>query len=562
MKKIMKTVVFSLTVLLFANLQGKAQTVDEGLRHLNAERYIKAGEVFNKIATNTPSTENYFQLGRYYLLTPNAQENLNKAQEAFDKGNALDKKGDDLNTIGLAMVKIGQKDFASAKVLIDDIIGKGKGAKDSELIYRAAEAYTLFKWANDPAEAIMLLDKAMEVKKIDNPQYYITRAKAFDIKNEGGDIMNALQNAERLVPKDLASVYSFMAKIWLQGKNYQEADAAIKKSIAADKEHAPAYYYLSSYLQTYQKWDEAAQAASKYLMFGDGDCLANLRYAKLAFTAKDFNNVLSKIKEIKSCNTDPIVHRLLGISKYELGDYDGAIDDLKTYISKAEKEEIFGLDYGFIGRAYMAKTDSANLKANDQLAIENMEKAISLNDTTFDYYTELGTYFQEKKNYVRAEEFVEKAIKNKKNPNGEDWWRLGYLQYVTRNYAKADGTFDKVCAAYKDSWAPPYLMSARSKAYKNSDDTTFIAADRYLKYTSLIAEDQKTANAASLSEAYSYLAAKEWLLNKDPDKAMVFIDELLKYDPTYQRAIDLRNSILGIVPEKEVIIKEGTDSGK
>ena len=562
MKKIMKTVLFSLSVILFAAIQSSAQTVDEGLRHLNAERYLKAGEVFTNLASSTPSAENYFELGRYYLSTPKAKENLDKALDAFNKGNSLDKNGNPLNTIGLAMVKIGKEDFAGAKVLIESVIGKGRGSKDSELIYRAAEAYTLFDWANDPAEAVMLLDKAMEVKKIDNPQYYITRAKAFDLKNEGGDIMNALQNAERLAPKDLASIYSFMAKIWLQGKNYKEADQAINKSIAADKEHAPAYYYLSSYLQTYQKWEEAAEAARKYLMYGDGDCLANLRYAKLAFTAKDFGNVLGKIKEIESCNTDPIVHRLSGISKYELGDYDGAINDIKTYISKAEKEEIFGLDYGFIGRAYMAKTDLVNMEANDKMAIEYMEKAISLKDTTFDYFTELGIYFQEKKDYPRAVEFVQKSINNKKVPNGEDWWRLGYLQYIIKDYTGADGTFDKVCLAYKDSWAPPYLMSARAKAYKNTGDTTFVAADRYEKYASLIAEDQKTANAATLSEAYSYLAAKELLINKDAEKAMVFIDEVLKYDPTYQRAIDLKNSILGIVPEKQEMEEKGTDSGK
>jgi len=558
----MKTLLFGLSVLFFAAMQSNAQTVDEGLRHLNAERYIKAGEVFNKLANSNPTTENYFQLGRYYLLTPNAKANLGNAEEAFNKGNALEKKGDDLNTIGLAMVKIGKEDFAGAKVLIDEIIAKGKGAKDSELIYRAAEAYTLFDWANDPAEAIMLLDKAMEVKKIDNPQYYITRAKAFDIKNEGGDIMNALQNAERLNPKDVASIYSLMAKIWLQGKNYKEAEQAINKSIAADNEHAPAYYYLSSYNQTYQKWDEAAKAAQKYLDFGDGDCDAKLRYTKLAFTAKDFENVLTKLKEIETCNQDPIVFRLSGISKFELGDNSGAIDDLKKYISVADKEEIFGLDYGFIGRAYLAKKDSASMQANDKLAIEFMEKAIAFEDTTFDYYLELGTYFQEKKDYKNAVVYVKKAIDTKKTPNGEDWWRLGYLQYVIRDYTNADVTFDKVCESYKDTWAPPYLMSARSKAYMNTQDTTFIAAERYEKYASLIADDQKAANASSLSEAYSYLAAKEWLVNKDADKAMVFIDELLKYDPEYKRAIDLKNSILGIAPVEEEVIINDAGSGK
>ncbi|WP_162628285.1 tetratricopeptide repeat protein [Arcticibacterium luteifluviistationis] len=563
----MKTLLFSFSVLILAALNGKAQSIDEGLKHLNAERYILAEKTFNDLVKSNPTAENYFELGRYYLSTPDAKENLDKAQEVFTKGNALDKKGNPLNNIGLAMVKIGKGDLAGAKILIDDEIGKGKGSKDSELIYRAGEAYTLFDWSNDPAEAIMLIDKALEVKKIDNPQYYVIKAKAYNIKNEGGDLMNALRNAERLAPKDLASVYSFMAKIWLQGKNYPEAQEAIDKSIAADPTHAPAYYYKSSLLQTYQKWDEAAKAAKKYLENGDGDCMANLRYAKLAFTAKDFDNVLAKIKEIESCNTDPIVHRLAGISKFEQGKYDAAIADLKKYISVASKEEIFGLDYGFIGRAFLAKSeiadaDAADIVTNENLAIENIDKAVSLNDTTYEYYTELGRHFQEKRDYDNAVTFVEKSINNKKKPNGQDFWTLGSLQYMTKNYEKAEATFDKVIASYKDTWAPPYLMSARTKAYKNQEDTTFIAAEMYEKYTSLIPDDQKPANASSLSEAFSYLAAKEWLVNKDSDKAMVYIDELLKYDPTYQRAIDLKNSILGIEPEIEEMEGDstGTDS--
>lgn len=563
MKKIMKSLLFGISVLLISAANVNAQSVAEGLRHLNAERYIQAGQVFNDLVKADPSTENYFQLGRFLLSTPDAKTNIEKANEAFEKGNALEKKGDINNTIGLGLIKLAEEDFGGAKLIFDELIKKGRN-KDADLLYRIAEAYTLLPWANDPAEAVMLIDNVLEIKKEDNPQYYVVKAKAYDIKNEGGDIMNALQNAERLGAKDMASIYSFMAKIWLQGKNYKEAGDAINKSIAADKEHAPAYYYLSSLHQTYQRWEEAAKAAEQYLRFGDGDCGAKLRYIKLAFTAKDFTNVLAKLKEIEACNQDPIVHRLSGISKFELGDNEGAIQDLKKYISLADKEEIFGLDYGFIGRAYLAMTDEEKMPVNDGLAIQNIDKAISLKDTTFPYYDELANYFQTKKDYNKAEDFTKKSITHKKNPNGEDWWKLGYLQYVNAKYASADSTFDKVIAAYKDTWAPPYLMSARSKAQKNVGDTTFAAHESYAKYISLIPEDQKAANAATLSEAYNYLAVREWLVNKDSVKAMVFIDELLKYDPTYQRAIDLKNAINGITKETETgdTPKKPSESGK
>jgi hypothetical protein len=568
MKKTMKSLLLAFSAMAIVAVQSKAQTVEEGLRHLNAERYTKAGEVFNSLANNNPTTDNYFQLGRYYLKTPNVKENLSKAEEAFTKGNALGKKSDDLNTIGLAWVKIAKEDFAGAKAITNEIIGKGKGSKDSELIYRVAEGYTLFSWANDPAEAIMLIDKALEVKKVDNPQYFIVKAKAYDIKNEGGDIMNNLQNALRFNAADKAAVYSFMAKIWLQGKNYQEAKQAIDNSIAADAEHAPAYYYLSSLHQTYQRWAEAAAAAKKYLQYGDSDCGAKLRYAKLAFTAKDFDNVRATLKEIESCNQDPIVHRLSGISKFEQNDFDGAINDLKHYIDVASKQEIFGLDYGFIGRAYLGKAVASenNREGNEDAAILNMEKAVTLEDTTFDYYTELGGYFQELRKYPKAAEFYEKGIATKKNPDGQDWFRLAVLQYQIKDWDKADESFEKVIASYKDTWAPPYILSARVKTYKNPEDTLYSYYERYQQYLDVLGEEGK-ANPQfkrDVIDAYKYLAGRALAVENNIVKATSLLNELLKYDPTNEEVLQLRDSINGVLPEgvKTDSVKTGAASGK
>ncbi|MGR3812270.1 tetratricopeptide repeat protein [Jiulongibacter sp. NS-SX5] len=551
----MKSLLFAFAAVLTVSFAGKAQTIEEARRHLNAERYIKAGEEFNNLVKTNPSEQTYFELGRYFLSTPDAAQSIDYAKDAFEKGIALDKKGSTLNTIGLAWVKIAQKDMAGAKVILDEIFKKGKNAKNPELLITAAEGYTFKDLPNDPAEAIMLLDKAQEVKKMDYPQLYIVRAKAFDIQNEGGDVMNSLQNAIRFNPKDKANIYSFMARIWLQGKNYKEAQEAIQNSIAADVEHAPAYRYSSSLNQTYQKWELAAAAAKKYLQYSDGDCSAKLRYTKIAFIAKDYDNVLSTINEIESCNEDPIVHRLAGIAKFEQGNPAAAVTDLKNYISTAEEEEIFGLDYGWLGRAYieLANQDVPVVEENEKLGIENIEKAVAMKDTTFDYYTHLGTYFQEKRKYPEAITFIKKDIATKKKPTGDDYWRLGYLQYVTKNYAGADSTFDKVCAAYGDSWSPPYLMSARAKAYSNTEDTTFQAADRYEKYLSLLSEDEKVQNARNVSEAYNYLAGKELAVNDDVEKATEYLDLLLKYDPENERAKTLRDSINGIMPEEEML---------
>ena len=200
MKKIIKSLFLALSTVILFSVASKAQTVEEGLRHLNAERYLKAGEVFTKLTAANPTAENYFELGRYYLNTVDPVSNIEAAEKAFSKGNALDKNGNPISMIGLAWVKIAQKDFAGAKLILDDVFKKGKYAKDSELLYRAGEGYAIKGLPNDPAEAVSYINKALEVKKIDNPEYYMVLAKAYDIQNEGGDAMNALQKRNQIQP--------------------------------------------------------------------------------------------------------------------------------------------------------------------------------------------------------------------------------------------------------------------------------------------------------------------------------------------------------------------------
>ncbi|SOE22664.1 hypothetical protein SAMN06298216_3077 [Spirosomataceae bacterium TFI 002] len=545
-----------------AAFSSNAQTLEEGLKHLNAERYTAAGKVFQTLAETNPTEENLFQLGRYYLSIPEAKENLDKATEAFSKANSTDKNGTSLGKIGMGAVKLAKGDYAGAKVDFASAVEKRKDSKNPDNYYRIAEAYTLFPWANDPAEAIINIDKALELQEVkDNAAYFKVKAAAYLIKNEGGDVMNALANAERIKSFDMASIYSNMAKVWLQGKNYQEAKAAIDKSIAADPKHAPAYRYLSSFEQTYQRWDKSAAAAKLYLENSDGDCGAKLRYAQIAFIAKDWDNVLKTINEIKDCNKNPIVHRLEGISKFEQNKPIEAIPALTKYIDVAPKEEIYGLDYGFLGRSYFLLPDTSKMAENRAKGIELMEKAISEKDTTYDYYNFIAEKYKEEKKYEKAVVYLQKAIDGKKKPDGQDFANLGLLQYQLRQYADADKTFDKVVEAYRGAWPQAIAISAELKVRSNPEDSLYSYAYRYQEYLDALTDEAKAAGSPDITKALRYLAGKEFAVNKDLEKANQFLDQILKYDPTNQEILELRNSINGVEPEIEETVPAGTGTG-
>lgn len=539
-----------------------AQSIEEGTKHLNAERYVAAGKTFEALSAANPSAENLMAQGRYYLSIPEARENIDKAKALFDQVEAMEKGGTPESKIGLGIIELGKGNTDAAKALFAAAVEKRKDSKNPEYFYRIAEAYTMLPWATDAAEAILNIDQALLLDETKmNGAYYLVKAKAYLSKNEGGETMTALQNAERVKYFDMASVYSTMAKVWLQGKNYSEAKIAIDNSIAADETHAPAYKYLSSLEQTYQQWERSAAAAKKYLQYSDGDCGAKLRYAQIAFIAKDFSNVLSTADEIKTCNTNPIIHRLVGISKYEQGKPIEAIPALEKYINTAEKEDIYGLDYGFLGRSYFTLPDITTMEQNRAKGIELMEKAVSMKDTTFDYYTFISDIYKEEKNYNQAVVFLEKAVSSKKKPDGSDFANLGILQFQTQRWKEADGTFEKVKAAYKDTWPQAYALSAKVKIYGNQPDTLYTAAyDTYLEYLKILPEEQKTGQNRDLIDAYFYLIGRELNVTKDEDKAKALLNEILTIAPEETRLLELKAS-LDALTEGDENEEKGDGSG-
>lgn len=560
MKKSVKSLYLLFTAGLLATMSAVAQSKEEGLRELEAGRFTAAGEIFKKNATSAPSPENYFYLGYYHLNVPevNAQDAtpeakakaIQAAKEAFEKGSSLSKNPDPLNQVGLGAVALANGQVPQAKQIFAEVI-KDTKSKNPDVLFRIGEAYTLFDKYTDPAEAILNIQAALEKSKTkDNPDYYISLAEAFLMKNEGGDAMNALQNAERM-QKNLAKVYSKMGEIWLRGKNYKEAKERLDQAITTDPQYAQAHLLLSSYYQTFQQFGKSAEAAMNYLKYSDGDCAAKLRYVKLAYIAEDFNNVLKTIDEIKTCNTDPIVYRIGGYSKFKQGKPEEAVALINTFLTKATPEQILGMDYGYIGRSYATMKNQEAKAENDSIGIAYMKKAIEMKDTSYNYAEDIVKIYRDNKQFGKAAETLQDIITKKGKEVATDVANLGFLYYSANDWVKADDTFAKVCELYKDSWPPAYLYRARIQTYRYRGDTTFIAAPVYEKYLSLLTDEQKVQNKAAVIEGYRYLSGKAFLLDKDIPKAESYVKEILKIDPENADALQLLQSLQPATKESD-----------
>ncbi|GAB3502671.1 hypothetical protein GCM10027442_02700 [Emticicia fontis] len=523
-----------------------AQTVQDGLRNLDAERYNAAGTVFNQLATSAPTAENFFYQGYYYLNLP--EPDLAKAKDAFTKGAAVDKRPDPLNRVGLAAVKLLSGDKAGAKADFD-LIKKDTKNKNPEVLFRIGEAYAISEdpKLNDPAEAVLTIQAGLDVLKVkNNPDYYIALAKAYLLKNDGGAAMTALENALNMGQK-AAIIHTLMGKVWFQGKNYQKAQGEFNEAIKADADHAPAYELLSKLFQVFGKYDLAAKNAKLYLEKSEPSDASKLRYVKLAFTVKDYDGANKVLNEIFDKIQDPVKFRLRGYTQVEKGECAEGIKNIQEFLKLAPQDRHLPLDYGEIGRGYICIKDDANKAANDSIGITYMEKAVELGDTTTNYMNDIVNVYKASKRWDKLAATYEKVMAKTGKGTATDYYNLADAYMRSKDYVNADSALSKTIILYKDSWLYPYILKARAKQYANPNDSTFAAAPLYEKYITLLpeAEKAKDNNKKYLAEAYGYLGVKALLVDKDTAKAKEYMNLVLTYDPTNQQATKVLESING-----------------
>ena len=296
-----------------------AQDLATALKDVEAERYAKAEQTLTQLATSSPSADNQFYLGYYYLKSGQPD----KAKAAFEKGAAADPK-DQLNNVGLAGVALMKKDRSTAKTLIDEAVAKTKG-KNQDVLIRAAEMYTLSEQTNDPAEALRLLTIADEKdKKNENPEIEMTMGDAYFLKNDGGNAITKYENAMAIKP-NLAEANYKIGRLYLRGKNYTKAQEYFNKAIETDPQFSPTYLALADALANSRAYKGASTNYEKYVQTsGTTDPEQLLDIARYKFLAQDYEGAISYLDQLKGKVNNPIIDRMYGWANTALGKNSGS----------------------------------------------------------------------------------------------------------------------------------------------------------------------------------------------------------------------------------------------
>ncbi|KPH12316.1 tetratricopeptide repeat protein [Chryseobacterium sp. ERMR1:04] len=539
-----KKIAFGAAVVFFANF-ASAQTVQDGINSIDSDKFAQAKTNFTDMIAKAPTAENYFYLGNTFLRQ--GEPDFAKATESFNKGLAADGKSY-LNKLGLATVKLGKGD-KGAIAEIQKIVTDSR-EKDAEVLFRAAEALTLFEKNNSPDLAIQFLNKAIEraSKKEVPAHYYYTLGDAYRLKKIPGDAMSAYDKALPLA-KNKASVYTRIGTLWMAAQQWKQAKESIDKAIATDATYAPAYKALAAYDIKYQENAKATQDLINYTKYADEDPYTQLEIAKLYFTNEDYANSKMILDKIFDKVEDPIKFKLRAYQLFADGKYPEAKQSIDSFVSQAEKSRVQPADQGLLGliAAGLAKDekDAAKKSALMAEAQQKIGLAKAAKDETMKWDMELakiaggGGASQGAADSGPTNPTIE-GLKQKVAANTQDTdslFKLATAYQDAKNWNGAILTWQKMSTLLPD-WAPAYYSQGYSYQQAGNNDAAKIA---YEKFISTVKPADKEANKQTL--AYAYFAVAYMSKDADLAKAKDYVAKSLQLDPTYQDAVKLNGEI-------------------
>lgn len=527
-----------------------AQTVQEGIEAIDSHKYAKAKEIFSNMVASSPTAENYFYLGNTYLSQNDP--NFTAAAENFNKGLAANKK-DYLNKIGLASIKLGNGD-KSGIADIQNIV-KDSREKDSEVLFRAGEALTLFEKASDPNLAVDYINKAIDkAPKTGIPAYYYYslgdayRLLLTNSPQVAGSAMTAYDKALPIA-KNKASVYTRMATLWMAAKQWQLAKENIDKAIAADATYAPEYKAKAGFDIKYQNNALATQDLLNYSKYADEDPYTQLEIAKLFFMNEDYDNASTTLDKVFDKVDDPIKYKLQAYLLYSKGDYKTAQQDMDKFISVTDKSKLQPSDQGLLGliAAGLAKDEKDAGVKSSLLADSKAKIAIAkaAKDDTLNWDEELakiaggGGVNQAAVDAGPTTPEIT-ALKQQVAAKPQDTnllFKLATAYQDAKNWNGAILTWQKISGLLPD-WAPAYY--SQGYAYQQAGQTE-LAKMNYEKFISKTKPAEVDANKETLS--YAYFAVAYLSKDSDKEKAKTYVAKSLELNPEYKDAQNLSKEL-------------------
>lgn len=499
-----------------------SQTVEQGLKYIDIERYTSAKNEFNKVLEKSPNDANAL----YYLGDLALRDNdLTKAKEYFDKGVAAAHKNP-LNYVGLGTIEWINGNADAAKVKFD--LATSFGKRNAIMYYKIAEAYAKYEKKNYDLAVSILKEKALVYDR-NMIDAHVLLGDIYLWQSNGSAAAENYNNALNVNPNSAKTLIR-KGQIYVYSKNYTEGLNLFIKGVQADSTYSPGYRELGELYIKAGRSKEALENYKKFIERSDDDIKTKLNYGQFLYSAKDYLKAIEVLKNVQTQLDKPIINRILGYSYFETGDFTSSKNSLDAFFAKEEQKNYIALDYEYLGKAY-AKLN------NDSLSIIQFDKAYTLDTSKVQLLSTIGdTYFKARK-YQKAADSYEKYV-NQRPKGFKELLSLGISYYLLKDQVKADTILGKLIAAAPKS-PSGYIWRARVKEQIDLGKTTpklWLAKPFFEKFIELSKGDI-TKYKAELLEAYSFMGY-HYVSVKDCTNGLVYWNKVKEIDATNKYALD------------------------
>jgi tetratricopeptide (TPR) repeat protein len=512
-----------------------AQSIDEGKKFLNYERYTSAQNVFSKLlAANPNDVEAAYWMGQAYLQ--NADNPDTAAAKALYQKTLQANPNNPLLIVGMGEIDLleGRKEDARNK--FETAISLTKKKELPEILTAVGRANVDVK-SGDATYAIDKLNQAAEKDK-KNAEIQIELGDAYRKMIDGANATIAYQNALSLDPKDARA--SFMIGRIYETQGYGQEPIYMKyynAAIAEDPNFAPVYYWLYNYY--YQRdVNKARDYLNKYIAVADPNSKNCYAEASLLFVSKLYTDAISKADAcISSTGTAKPFPNLYGLKAYsydKLGDSLNAKKYFDEFFSKVNPDKIGPKDYATYGKILL------KFPGNDSLASVYIDKAILLDTipaNKLDYIRSTAESLIAAQKYNDAGKWYAKILNLKKDYSKVDLYYAGYNYYRGGNYRASDSIFGLYQQKYPEDIFGWY-MGGRAKEGIDSTGANGLAMPDYQKVISIAdTSAEKDKVKANEITAYRYMVTYYYNVKRDKQATIEWNKKILVLDPTDAQAI-------------------------
>ncbi len=502
----------------------KAQSVQDGVNDLYAERFMKAIATFEKLLGANPNNiEATYWLGQTYLK----KNDVASAKALYEKS-LLASANAPLLIVGMGQVELIENKASEARQRFEAAITMTKGRKGNDpdilnAVGRAiTEVYTQKDKKGDINYAIEKLEEAAQ-RDNKNPYIHLNLGNAYRKGRPGEAGGLAFSSYQRAIEinKKFAPAYYRTALLFNSQRNWDLFQKHLEDAIEADPTFAPAYYELYYFKLYRQDYNNAEYYAQKFMENSDQDPQNDFLRVQTLWVKKEFDAAITGAKAIiakAGKDTRPRTYKLIADAYVQKNDPASAKEYIDAYFANLSPEdEVLPSDYKLKADIY------STIPGQEDVVLQAYRDGVEA-DTLLANKIEMlkkgADFFKEQKKYDMESLLYEELIKVKPSKNINEYFSAGYANYRNQNYSRSYEIFTIVADSF------PTQIYGWEWKFRNAqiidtvakDSLALPAAEALLKFT-----NNDTVTYAPQISLASYFLAMYYNESGDQAKAVEYL---------------------------------------